>query len=585
MKTAGRKLRTISVYANGQPLLSVEGQDSFSRKVEGVRFPLSVEVDGQSIDWNWQQIPGKGSRATGTTKDGSRIEATLRNGDNGFSLSVRYLPAKPYHKPDKGSAEQFCKIWEPFRGKYSIRFRQQETLPGFEGYGYLTKEDRLSYSLIKAGIHGKRRVGFYNTHSTRTVGLDIDWHQGKAYKGDKPGPELAALYSEVVRRVGSYPEVVFRSDRGLHLYWFLDHRAPGKLIEANLQKKLSGIKKGGVEILPTPDHSLRIPRFSDSVDPRTFEPASFKPESIKRLSPRELFDGGLSRDDLRKESKTRASSLRIQHRLEEIEASVRPVRIGSSNEAYKTLSVAYLRIFKGDLEKAADRLESILWQDGYKGELLSRKRILEKLKSTKANLSKRGFAFEGLTGPVLEQDLFQQQFIEDLAAKWNTGDQRRRQAVRDFLQRLFGWLSYIDRVKEDHRELAAWDFFYPYFRARTKAGLYPLPAETMRKWNFRYFEVVRWLEGLGILNLKHQYSIDHGICRYYEVRQLMEVSQGDQHPLEVVEALRQEGVTQRQIAEATGVTQQAVSLWQRGKKIPKADTVETLKALLARYRC
>ena len=397
--------RFVSVFFDGS--IQASGAAPLKVTLANLRFPLTLSVNGGSpLEVVLAQQDSKAAKTkdavwtaklfTSDTVIQVRLAKRYRLQAFSFTLQVHAHERKAYKGPDKDSAEKFLKLFEPYRGRYSIRYKVRDSLPGVTAYEYATREERLSFPLIRSGLNGKQKVGFSLTHSTRVLGVELDAHGiPKAMRS----AALSLMYDQLVQRIGSMPQLVEKSPRGLHCYWFLETRAPSELITQRIKKTLDGLPcEAGTaaEVLPTNNSTLSIPVITRFLDPKTFQSVSVDFEKVPRLTARQVFGKDLNREDLSGLASTRRSiSLRKLARLEEIERPLLPIRAGSSNEAYKVLSVAYLRIFRGDVSQAAQRFLDLLTLSGYQGELLKPERIEAKFRSTSKNLKAKGFSFTG----------------------------------------------------------------------------------------------------------------------------------------------------------------------------------------------
>jgi hypothetical protein len=105
--------------------------------------------------------------------------------------------------------KQFLEIHAPYRSKYSAQY---------QGTDWVTRTSFLGDFLIGKALHGEMTLGYYQSSSTKVLGIDIDDHSGKG-KG-----YLQKKYDEVISRMGGLPpSLVNKSPRGLHVYYYLEY--------------------------------------------------------------------------------------------------------------------------------------------------------------------------------------------------------------------------------------------------------------------------------------------------------------------------------------------------------------------------
>jgi hypothetical protein len=103
--------------------------------------------------------------------------------------------------------------------------------------------------------------------------VDIDDHECGGWNGIAPTDFLRKRFAYVLSEIGKGPSMIFRSPRGIHVFWFLTENLPNKIIEECLNARFNS-KFSVVEVLPTARHALAIPRPQEYLD-LSLKPAVF----------------------------------------------------------------------------------------------------------------------------------------------------------------------------------------------------------------------------------------------------------------------------------------------------------------------
>ena len=485
-------------------------------------------------------------------------------------MSNAAKPHYPLEYPDDLTAKKFRNIWQPYGQRYT-RAKKVDNLTGalFEHTEWRTCEAPLTDERINLAILEKVWLGYFSSIWTPFFSTDIDDHSSTE-EWQKPSAKVIDIYFETVKRLHhNYPTCLVQSlHSGLHAYWFLDRRIPARALQLVGHRKLQGLP---VEILPTPKRSLRIPSKRRFLNPKTLEPISFTGNML-RYHPYYLFDvdylPAVLREELGpKERQELVKNLRSARTIEKMEERYTPIMPGYSNEAYCKLVAAY---FYADFaeQEAFERFMTILWQSGYRGELLNHRRLKQRIKHSYRNLAKNGLFSIWQPRVQKELEITDILFIENLI-KIHPFARQRTKHIKNFLENLCRWVNYHDDIFKDREEFAWWSYVQqPKYATCRNAGLYPLPSAMMRPWNKRYNEIVDWLCGLGVLEKATGYWYDrddkhNNFCRYFRVNRGIE--EKTDRGAELVLELANLGLKQGEIAEKIGVVQSTVSRWLKGE--------------------
>jgi len=408
----------------------------------------------------------------------------------------------------------FVQKHNPFRKQYAIQYKQfNPLLKGFDN-AWKTNHEYLHDNIIARALNGNLVVAYLAGTVTRTLGIDIDDHQGKgeAY--------LLNLYNQVVQRVGINPSVLVKSPHGLHAFWYFTNLLPTDHLVETAKNKLQGIP---IEVKPSTTEALRIPRTGMILDPDTYHriatPADEYIGAATQYHYAELFNGDIHNYTTARQKRDKIVSLRNAEKLSMIEAEIVPYGFlnGISNEQFLRLEFAY-RSAGLSLEGALDRFKLILDRsfayNRYKSNAISVKDIYRRLVCTykKNSTPKR-------SKPV-QPSLFDNPLIDDLIEASPFAKQREL-PLRRFLTELLSWCDWHDSITTDKAQLAVFDWLYPYYRKNRKEGLYPLPYNQLKQWNGHYTEILDWLKDINIIKeSEYTYSKNRGICKYYWINRL-----------------------------------------------------------------
>ena len=405
-------------------------------------------------------------------------------------------------------ADAFVQALQPYRGKHTRQATRGEPRSSQENQWFHV-ERSLTNSVIDSALRGDCTIGYFARSSRDVLGADVDDHETpKPWTNGRPSARLHARYDAASTQLGT-PSLVARSPRGLHLYWKLDIQLPDHLLTQLARQKLNGV----AEVRPTMRTSLRIPRLDSFLDPESLSPMRNGLKELPVIHPSTLFlDAYLprSRREMVKEG-VQGRIVGTEQALERIEASVRPLRNGTSNEVLGRLAPAYRARGLSVNEAAARVSELIELSPEYVGELRQKPgRLLQRITSyyQRPTPPLRPTANQiDLSNPLIDALVTLSRF-----------SRQRENAIRRFLGELLRWIELQDTIAASVGDLSHADYLYPYYRKNRQEGYYPLPCSLMRKWNDRYNQLVDWLCEISFLEpAPYKYVPEKGICKYYSV--------------------------------------------------------------------
>lgn len=472
---------------------------------------------------------------------------------------------------EQNSVKEFQKTFQPFRNRY-IKKQQNSLFDHLETWQ--TEDKFLSDYLIKIGLEGVNLVlGYFSVYSPCIVGIDIDWHTGIAWKNGQPNSVLLNIYNQIIERFGYIPSLVFKSPRGMHIFFRLSYPVPFGILETSVREKLGNIR---YELKPTPKSGLRMPSYERQLDPKTLNPIPFQISDVKIYHPYELFFDDIlpevNKPVTMEEKRERLKGIKRENKMHMLEKSYIPLYDGLTNEAYCSISAGYF--FAGlSFEDSVNRFQNIVLfrSPGYRGGLRNENELRRRLKSTYRNLAKGGFEYTGSDkSQSIELDMFDALLVEKLIDAHPFAKQRTK-PIQRFLEGLCRWFSWHDSIYKNKDELSRWDYFYTFYRENRKQGYYPLPRSFMVKLDHRYYELVKWLKDVGFLiKAPFEYSAEAHICRYYKIDRALVVESNKEKMAEILALLKESKITPEKLAEGVGVKRRIVFYWLAGRhSIPR----------------
>jgi hypothetical protein len=447
-----------------------------------------------------------------------------------------------------------------FRGKKAVKSDNSE---------WFTVNDYLYDMDIVNHFNGNAILAYVITNSTDIFCFDIDLH------GNYLNSEIKNLikidrYNYITERFGA-PSLIFQSSKsgGLHLYYKIDHKIFFEILKAEILKKLniqeSELNKKGIEIRPTPKNALRLPyaiRDGGAIlnyDLKyLFEPTAENAQKVIDYILKsnvnnyiELFDGAPELSDIwlrQKTKKRQFENYRLLNRLEKYESAYIPELIqGNTNRPI--CNIIANCFFNGlNQDQCLIRLDNILDKSNItRNKDTSSNRLSQRIESEYKRLSKNNInkLNNSYTRDNKIVDLFQDIKIDGVIKKlclhmwphlYYNQDKlsrtelstlsKKRNMYKSFLNNLYRWKNYIDNLSEYDRQVINLKYQYFYWNTK-KYKLTPLPKILLRKWNDRYYSIIKDLQKIGVLKLRRKYfnpykakmynSDIKGICNYYEV--------------------------------------------------------------------
>jgi len=421
----------------------------------------------------------------------------------------------------------FIDTFKPYRKKYT----KQTFSSLFNDNIWYTHDLYLSDYLISKAIEGYLKVGYFISHTTNLIGIDIDDHKGKgdAYQFN--------IYNQVIGRLNKKPSLIAKSPRGLHLYYFLTERISFEIVNEIISKKLRSLP---VEIKPTPNTALRIDS-KDSFLNNNFQllNVDYKTiiENIERIHPVEIMGNDILPNSIRQSLAEKRYTLKTIKAIESIEAvenKLLPLENGATNEAFLQLCNIY-RCKGLDIDDALFRFTMCLEKSPYyTGDLRNYRRLKSRVESEYKNNNNAFIPVkkerqQGLFTPVIIENVINEILLKDgqgynlKTPKTRPRDLTRKlNTYRRFLSELIGWSDFNDEIYNNKKTLCIWDYLYTYYRKNMKAGYYPLPSNLLEKWKKTkqgYKEILKVLSIIGLIEAApYKYSKRLNICKYYKIK-------------------------------------------------------------------
>lgn len=403
----------------------------------------------------------------------------------------------------------FLDVFQPYRGKFRIKTYKKS----IGDYEWSERQQFLTESLIRRAIQQKVQIAFFNQYTTDYIAIDIDDHQeqGESY--------LLKIYNQVVSRIKYLPSIIYKSPRGLHVYYFFKERIPIQIISDEMGKKLSGLE---IEIKPTDTSALRIPGKGTAIDPDTMQlirlPFSSAISKVKRYNYSKILETpSFNIVDNLETRRTSVKMLKSSKKIEQVENSILPFIDGATNDVFLKLCQVY-RCSGFTQEQAFERFQQALKQSPtYRGDLHNQKRLKQRIKSEYKN---NAYIPERKTKkPIDDINPIYETIAENIVnlPSFPFANQRKK-PTKKFIVNLLGWKEKQNEIFKDRKELGLKDFYYPYYMNNRKKGLYPLPQVLLKNWNKRYNEIMSFLKEINFLKESgHKYSKQLNICKYYYI--------------------------------------------------------------------
>ena len=409
--------------------------------------------------------------------------------------------------------EEFFKVFRPKRDEY-VRRDTEKTI-----YAPLTKK------VVQEHLDGKIVVAFKASGAERDyVGVDVDDHEGSAWLNkmlEGGYSKITEKYEEVVRRMRQKPSMMFRSPRGLHLYWFMSRSLPSLLLDEVMKERF---EDRFAESLPTNKAALRVPRPQDYLGEDLSSKAFEGYEGMPRYAPEAIFGEEIKPGARR--AKGYASGIVSgsekgvkkdrdpMKNIEDAEAFYGPFKNYQTNVPFKKLVGKYFANGLSE-EQAIARFEAILDRSPeYTRDL--RKELTVRVASAYGNLKKpNGLAGmkHALLRGVPDAMRVVQSIIEAIGT--NATDKEYR-GLEEFILSLWSRKIELDWIGLDPERAAYHDYKYPGFLRLFRQGFYPINSKELHGWDSEYHRYLRQLKAIGVMTeCKYGYSTILGRCKHY----------------------------------------------------------------------
>jgi hypothetical protein len=392
------------------------------------------------------------------------------------------------------------------------------------------QRDTVSSQTSDCIDNGTERLGWFARYSNPVIGIDIDdgTHNKSWHFDSWVLPIVHKRYDLIRSCFGPDPSLVVRSPHGLHVYYLLNTLLGQEALHQLTRRTIGDLE---VELKPTSDDTLRIPKKSHIVDPSDItrflypHPSDrIEWESIPTYSPEHLF-GENYRNNINPFTSAKARPPRskiINYELiRQAEEDCLPFRNGETNEQLKWF-VSRCRKAGMDLDRTIDLVQSwISRSTSYTGDLNSSEDLVEKrveyIYNWKSKHTKAMSAMEPAKKIPTVLDPATTDAIERIAIRYPFPKQAQN-GFKIFVTELIRWKLYQDKIMTKPELFRQHSDKYPFYRPNRLKGYYPLPHLLIMKWNSRHSRILKWLICEGILEpspFKH--SARGGICKYYKI--------------------------------------------------------------------
>jgi hypothetical protein len=349
-------------------------------------------------------------------------------------------------------------------------------------------------------------------------GIDIDVHDTKGWNNNTPTEILVERFEFAKKIIGKNPNLIFKSPRGIHAYWFLVEPVPNLILYNRLKELFECI--GHIDILPTSNCALRIPSQDNYLNDNLEKGNFIGFESLIRYPNNDIFKNDLGvKNNVCKDKggKTKKAPF-TPLSLELLEKGIMPLKNGQTNNVYIKL-VAKYKIYGLDENQAYARFVNLVRNSpGYKGRLLNdlKSRIRTSYKRmTEINLSQMKSLSDLYRDP-------QTRMLIDFHLKsmnlFTPERGRMRKSMTTFLLNIISWKIACDKIFNNKETAYYWEESYQGSWSRHKEGYYPLPHSLLRKWNSHYDRPLKILKDFGIMKESpYHYSTTMKRCKYYRI--------------------------------------------------------------------
>jgi hypothetical protein len=418
-----------------------------------------------------------------------------------------------------GNSKIFSQSFSPYKNRYI--YKSDPVPDDFFPDMWQTSENHLTDNMIESALQGLVLYGYFLSTCPRAFAVDIDDHTGKG-EG-----YLLSVYESVCGRFKAFPSAVCRSPHGLHAHYFLTYPLPEILLIDRVSQQIKGLEKT-VDVRPTHNTGLRIPRSNNFIDPENFHSLEDDFSGIvgqaRKYHPAELFTD-IDPAAIRQALKSRKAILRLDvlQKVARIEAVFYPIGAGATNEALCNLIPVY-RTSDFSPDEAAHRFTVLLSPD-YAGEMRNPGELARRIRSFYRNQPENQFT---AVPKAIQQDLFTETIARRIAdSVTGNGETRQQKAaitvkrntVKNAVLQIEQWRNYIEYVKQNRQQCEMWNYLYPFFKKNTAEGYYPIPSSFFLKLHGHYeWYLLPFLKDVGYLERSpYGYSAGFGTCYHYKI--------------------------------------------------------------------
>jgi hypothetical protein len=396
---------------------------------------------------------------------------------------------------------------------------------------YVERDPSGQMRTVRANLTVELVFDSFNQDSLKTIsffavkgkidyfGIDIDDHASNGWIKNRPTAILEERFNLVCNKIGESPNLIFKSPRGIHAYWFFEQSVPNLILYNRLNALFKNMKH--IEILPTNRHSLRIPS-KDACLNNNLENCNFAGfESLIRYPNDTIFKNGFCKKEYstpNKKDRKASKEYHISFSLEQLEYKMLPLKNGQTNAVYLKL-VAMYKIHGLDVNLAYERFVNLVNRSpGYN------RRLLIDLEN-RIKTSYKRMADINLSQMKPLSDLYREPqvklSIDSLVKRMGLDipkKNRMRKSMKEFLLNIISWKNACDKTFKNHETAYYWEYLYPRSWSRHKEGYYPLPSNLLRKWNRHYDRPLGLLKDFGVLKESpYRYSTTLKRCKYYRI--------------------------------------------------------------------
>jgi hypothetical protein len=362
--------------------------------------------------------------------------------------------------------------------------------------GWKNVKSILTDDILLSSINSDNKsfIGTFNCFMSNYFVLDIDNHNNNVNINEK--------YYKIFNVFGE-PSLVYKSPRGLHIYYFLKELYSIDLIKKEVKKYFSDI-----EVKPTSDSALRILNYKNILNPLTLKKTKRNFRSYINHSMvynvQEIFFS------LQKEE------FKIQNKKEKIDI----IYSGKTNDALNYL----IPIWKTQGYSTKECAEKFIAKldPSYQGECRNRQRLEKRIEYYKVKESAKEI--------VSDSYEIEQKYDKIIKTILNISDKKlpktseynrelRKKKIKDVVLYILSSYDMTQVILNNPRLLMEISCLYPYFFHETKNGNIPLPSKYFKSMYSNYHKAFNFLYSIGFIKRPHgrSYSTDKHSCQYYRI--------------------------------------------------------------------